>query len=219
MNNTLSNLTVIVLTYKTDLEILKNCIKSIDTTVNINLIENSVELKDKKKIKDLNPNINFFCTGENLGYGMGNNFGLKNTKTRYALILNPDVVCAPDFFKNILKYTNEQIDFTIIGAQYNDNSQWKPFGYFEENKKKPNPSSDDLDLIEADWVIGCSMLIDLNKFENKNIFDKNYFLFFEEFDLCKQIKKSGQKIYSSKSLKIDHLGFSGSFATKKEYIK
>ena len=85
MNNTLSNLTVIVLTYKTDLEILKNCIKSIDTTVNINLIENSVELKDKKKIKDLNPNINFFCTGENLGYGMGNNFGLKNTKTRYII--------------------------------------------------------------------------------------------------------------------------------------
>ena len=39
-------------------------------------------------------------------------------------------------------------------------------------------------LIKVDWVTGCSMLINLKKFNNKNIFDKNYFLYFEELDLC-----------------------------------
>ena len=35
------------------------------------------------------------------------------------------------------------------------------------------------------------MLINLKKFKNKNIFDKNYFLYFEEFDLCKSINDKG----------------------------
>ena len=41
MNSNLSNLTINILTYKTDKEILKNCIKSIDKSIVINIIENS----------------------------------------------------------------------------------------------------------------------------------------------------------------------------------
>ena len=213
----LNNLTVIILTYKTDLTILKNCIKSIDSSVNINLIENSSEFKNKEIIKSLNPKINFFCTGDNLGYGKGNNFGLEMTNTRYALILNPDVICKSNFFENINKYIDNKLDFTIIGSQYIDNSTWKPFGYFKEDKKNLTDNVNNLDLIKADWVVGCSLLLDLDKFENKKIFDENYFLFFEEFDLCKQIIKSGGKVFSSRSLIINHLGFKGSFASEKKY--
>ena len=31
-----------------------------------------------------------YNNGENLGYGKANNIGLKEVKTKYALILNPD---------------------------------------------------------------------------------------------------------------------------------
>ena len=41
MNNYLNELTTIVVTYKTDIEILKNCLKSIDPKVKIILVENS----------------------------------------------------------------------------------------------------------------------------------------------------------------------------------
>ena len=55
------------------------------------------------------------------------------------------------------------------------------------------------------------MLLNLKKFENKKIFDENFFLYFEEFDLCKSLKKKGEKVYSSKKLKVHHLGFKSSF--------
>ncbi len=216
MNNILSNLTVIILTYKTDLEILSNCIKSIDHLVSINLVENSREFKNKDLIKKINPKINFFCTGENLGYSGGNNFGLEQTNTRYALILNPDTICAPNFFENIKKYINGDVNFSIIGAQYNNDSTWQTHGFFDE-KKNSNNQYDQNNLIKTEWVMGCSMLIDLNKFEKKNLFDTNFFLFFEEFDLCKQVVKTGGKVFSSKSLLIDHLGFKGSFGSEKEF--
>ena len=69
---------------------------------------------------------------------------------------------------------------------------------------------ENLNLFNVDWVVGCSMLINLSKFKNKSIFDENFFLFFEEFDLCKYLKKNGEKVYSSSKLIVNHFGFQSS---------
>ena len=220
MSNLLSNLTVIILTYKTNSQILSDCIKSIDKSVNINLIENSDSFAHKDLIKNINKDVNIFCTGKNLGYGGGNNFGLKKTETKYALILNPDVICDENYFLNIQKYINDKINFTIIGSQYKKDKIFMPAGFFDTSKDKDFKKNFSLGAIEeltdVEWVVGCSMLINLDKFNEKEIFDENFFLYFEEFDLCKQISKAGGKILSSKLLLVDHLGFKGSFAANKD---
>ena len=136
MNNLLSNLTVNILTYRTNEEILENCILSIDKSVKINLIENSTELKNQLFFEELNPNIKVFCTGKNLGYAAGHNFGLKNVKTKYVLILNPDLICKENYFKNIQKYLNNESDYSIIGSQYEESKMNKPaYGLFDVKKK------------------------------------------------------------------------------------
>jgi N-acetylglucosaminyl-diphospho-decaprenol L-rhamnosyltransferase len=210
----LSNLTVVIVTYKTDEKILRNCINSIDNNVNIKLIENSQEFNNKFEFERDFKNLSILCTGKNLGYGAGNNFGLKNVNTKFALISNPDTVYEKDFFENIKNYLNNEIDFSIIGAQYRDNSVFASFGFFEENKKN-NLQNNLKSLAEVDWVVGYSMLLNLSKFQNEKIFDENFFLYFEEFDLCKQIKSRNEKIYSSNRLIVSHLGSQGSFATDK----
>jgi GT2 family glycosyltransferase len=67
------------------------------------------------------------------------------------------------------------------------------------------------------------MLFDLNKFLKKKIFDENFFLFYEETDLCRRIMKKNGIIYSSSDLIIDHLGEKSSFAAipelKVDYVK
>jgi GT2 family glycosyltransferase len=60
------------------------------------------------------------------------------------------------------------------------------------------------------------MLLNLSQFDNKKLFDENFFLYFEEFDLCKQIQVKGGKIYSSSELIVKHLGSQGSFATNEK---
>jgi len=98
-----------------------------------------------------------------------------------------------------------------------------PAGFFNSKKNKEfttNLRKDKIDnLTKVDWVTGCSMLINLKKFENKKIFDENFFLYFEEFDLCKSLKDKGEKVYSSKKLKIHHLGFKSSFDENSNYKK
>ena len=51
MNNKLSNLTLNILTYETNREILNNCIDSISNEVAINIIENSKKFENEEYIK------------------------------------------------------------------------------------------------------------------------------------------------------------------------
>ena len=211
-----NNLTVIIVTYLTNRNILLNCLQSINKSTKVIIVENSTNFKDKSYFLKKFSNIEVICTGSNLGYGKGNNFGLNKVKTDYALILNPDIVCKNDFFIKITKLINKNKKFSIVGCQYSNDTAYLPAGFFDNKKHntfQKNFSKNKKPLIRVDWVTGCSMLINLKKFKNKNIFDKNYFLYFEEFDLCKSTNDKGGFVYSSNELKVYHLGFKGSLGS------
>ena len=217
--NSLNNLTVIIVTYLTDKKILLNCLKSIDKKIKVIIIENSSKFSDKRFFLKKFPNVKIKYTGSNLGYGKGNNFGINLVRTDFVLILNPDIICDKKLFSNIGKILNKTNSFSIIGCQYLYDKTFMPAGYFDYKKNKKYKenffSNKQKTLVKVDWVTGCSMLINLKKFNNKNLFDENYFLFFEEFDLCKTILRNKGTIYTASDLKVQHLGFKGSIGSNK----
>jgi len=211
MDSYLHQLTAVILTYKTNLDILKNCLKSINPKVKILIVENSSHFKYLKEIQSNFSNIEVICSGSNLGYGGGNNFGLNKVKTNYALILNPDTVCEDNFFSNVNKYLSGNIDFTLIGATYINKTDFKPAGFFNKKDLKDAQFDKESNLYEVDWIAGHTILFNMKKFSNKIFFDENFFLFFEEFDLCMTLKKRNEKVYMCPDLKIDHMGWKSSF--------
>ena len=222
MNN-LNNLTVIIVTYLTQKKILIDCLKSINEDIKIKVIENSSSFEFKEEITRDFSNVEIYCTGENLGYGKGNNYGLKLTKTDFALILNPDAICERNFFKNLNQIIETKDNFSIIGCQFINDKIFMPAGFFNEGKNKEFldkfKSEKIANFEKVEWVTGCSMLINLKKFNNKDIFDKNFFLYFEEFDLCKSLIDKGENIFTTKDLKIHHLGFQSSLGKNLENKK
>ena len=66
MNN-IHNLTVVVVTYKTEEKILTDCLNSIDPRVKILLVENSKNIAFKEKFENIYPNLNVVLSGSNLG--------------------------------------------------------------------------------------------------------------------------------------------------------
>ncbi len=213
------NLTIVIVTYRTDEKILTDCLNSIDPQINILIVENSQNNKFKEKLENKYPNLSVVLSGRNLGYGAGNNFGLTRVKTKFALILNPDVTLEQNFIKELDKYLGQQINFHIMGANYRNDTHWKSSGFFSEFDKKiklkheEKSNHDSLEVV--DWIVGHTMLINLEKFESRKLFDENIFLYFEDFDLCRRIKSIEGKIYSSKNLLAKHLGKKGS--TDKDY--
>ena len=216
-----TNLTIVIVTYLTNRKILLDCLKSIDKDFKVIIVENSKQFKDKKFFLKKFNNIEIVCTGLNLGYGKGNNFGLEKVQTDYALILNPDVVCKNDFFDKISRIIKKKKSFSIIGCQYSNQTAYLPAGFFDKKKhrifEKKFLKKNKNELIKVEWVTGCSMLLNFNKFKNKNIFDENYFLYFEEFDLCKSVNDKGGLVYSSNNLRVYHMGFKGSLGASAKF--
>ena len=211
-----NNLTIIIVTYLTNRDILLNCLKSISRDFKVIIVENSRKFADTNFFKKKFKNLEIVCSGKNLGYGKGNNYGLVKTKTDYALILNPDTVLEKNFFSNIKKIITKE-NFSIIGCSYTNDKIFMPAGFFDSKKndsfRKNFFKKKQKKFTKVDWVVGCAMLLNLNKFEKRNIFDKNIFLYFEEFDLCKSILKKKGSIFLSSELKVHHLGFKSSFST------
>ena len=215
----LNELTVVIVTYKTNREILDNCIDSIDPSVKILIVENSSDIEFKKEMESKFQNVSVLLANKNLGYGAGNNLGFKNIKTRYGLISNPDIVYEKDFFKNTQNYLIPQIEFSIIGISYFDDKDNLPYGAID-NKKNDLLKEKKYDtnyLKEVDWVVGCSLIVDTKFVDINDMFDENIFLYFEEIDLCRRIKLGGGKIFNSSILKVKHLGHKGSAATDPDY--
>ena len=216
----LNDLTVVIVTFQTPEKIILDCLRSINKDVKIIIVENSEAFSHEKAVNLEFFNVKILCTGKNLGYGKGNNFGLKQVKTDYALILNPDVICSENLFEKIPEVVNKIKNFAIIGFQYSYDNIFMPAGFFDEEKNsqfKENFQNNNVEsLSKVEWVTGCSMLINLSEFEGREIFDKNFFLYFEEFDLCKSLIKMGKNVFSSKELKIHHLGFKSSLNEDEE---
>ena len=61
-------------------------------------------------------------------------------------------------------------------------------------------------LERAEKIKGFAMFLNMKQFEEVGFFDKNFFIYLEEIDLCKRLKKNGKKIYLDKNIIIHHFG-------------
>ena len=62
------------------------------------------------------------------------------------------------------------------------------------------------DVIEVENLKGFAIFFNMEKFKNNEFFDENYFLYFEEIDLCRKVYRSKGKIYLDPKIKIFHEG-------------
>ena len=65
-------------------------------------------------------------------------------------------------------------------------------------------TNNDTDYINCDWVSGCSIIINLNKFSECPLFDHAYFLYYEDFDFCRRYANQGHLIAITKQLSVIH---------------
>jgi len=139
--------------------------------------------------------------------GPGNNLGLKQVKTDYAIILNPDVILEKNTIQEIINESINIESFAILAPMSDDHR----FPNYKLNKK------DFVDIKEnkpfkVKSVDGYAMVLNLKKinqiknFENYNYFDENFFMYLENDDFCKRLVDIKENIFVIPKSKIKHLG-------------
>ena len=190
MNN--KDITAVITSFKSKNKII-NCIKSLGKEIDIIVIENSNDKHLKNQLENDFPNLRCILSNLNLGYAKGNNLGLSKVKTKYALIINPDAEVHSDAIDNFIFTAKSKPEFAIIAP------------YVQEVKQR---TKDEIveGVHEVKNVKGFAMFLNLEQFKDVGFFDENFFIYFEEIDLCKRLRKNNKKIYLDKTIKIKHAG-------------
>ena len=201
MSITRQNLSVIIVSYKSD-HVIENCITSIDSEIEIVVVDNSNNDKFKDKIETKYKNVKCILSKENLGMGGGNNLGIKNVNKDFALILNPDVALENNSMNEIMVASKEIDNFGII-SPISSNDEYPNYILKKDHNFDPDKP------FKVNSVDGYAMLLNLKKLkkiENFNFFDENFFLYLENEDLCKRLIEKNEDIYIVPKSKIHHLG-------------
>ena len=190
----IEDITVLITSFRSK-EKIYSCLQSIGTKAKIIIIENSNDIELKEKAESLYPNLQCILSAENLGYAKGNNLGLSKVKTKFALIINPDAYLDKDTFENFITAAKKIKNFSIIAP------------YIQEKKDENMLKKNELNkILEVDNVKGFAMFLKMDEFEDTGFFDENFFIYFEEIDLCKRLRKRNKKIFLDPNIKIFHAG-------------
>ena len=201
MSITRQNLSVIIVSYKSD-HVIENCINSIDSEIEIVVVDNSNNDKFKDKIETKYKNVKCILSKENLGMGGGNNLGINNVNKDFALILNPDVALENNSINEIIVASKEIDNFGII-SPISSKDEYPNYILKKDHNFDPDKP------FKVNSVDGYAMLLNLKKLkkiENFNFFDENFFLYLENEDLCKRLIEKNEDIYIVPKSKIHHLG-------------
>lgn len=116
-------LSVSIVLYKPDLNVLANCLRCLDiackpinqaNATQVWLIDNGHNAEWQQKVNKLysslklpHVDIQYIANPSNPGYGGGNNIAIKQSNTDYHLVLNPDVFMEPDCLFESISYLKQ----------------------------------------------------------------------------------------------------------------
>ncbi len=139
---------------------------------------------------------------ENLGFCMGNNIGIRESKGKYVVLLNNDTFVNREWLKELVDVVERDKSVGAVGSKifYSDNGIWFSggkvyFGGFCNHHNNEN------EFGECDYVSGCSILLRRDLLDKIGMLDERFEYYYEEADICRRIRKRGFKIiYNPKSI-------------------
>ncbi len=220
MQNFKPKLSIIIINYRSE-RYLTGCIASIYKRLSGQKIEIILVNNDPAEKLDhflVHPEVKLIDVGDNLGFGAANNIGVKKASGKYIFFLNPDTKIASGNFEKMLEKMEADNEIGAIGPRLlteDGKTQWWCAG---KEISLEQLIKNNLGIIESkkiwesrneiltDWVSGAAMLVRKDVFEKVRGFDENFFMYFEDQDLCRKIRKNGHKVMFYPQEEVLHYG-------------
>jgi GT2 family glycosyltransferase len=151
---------------------------------------------------------------DNIGFGRAHNLGSKEAQGDLLLLLNPDtkvpegslsgMLCAMEADKKVGIVGPVLVDFDGYVTEESFGSEKTPLSTIKNKFFAAGYEIGKESIFEVDWVSGGAMLIRKELFDELGGFDEDYFMYFEDVDLCLRAKKKGYKIVVNPQSRIFH---------------
>lgn len=220
---------VVIVSFNTK-ELLRKCLESIESNrgaleTEIIVVDNASNDGSVEMVKQRHKDIKILINKENFGFAKANNQGIKMAKGEYILLLNSDTEVKPGSLENLVEFAKKHLEAGVVGARllnpdgspqpsvYHFPTIWRAIAEYwlgqRGSYEKYSLTASDAVRVEA--VTGAAMLILRKTIEKVGLLDERYFMYFEDLDYCRRVKRAGLKVYYLPQAEVIHYhGASGS---------
>jgi len=222
------NMVSIIIPHYNGEDLLYNCIDSIYQNISIKdfeliVVDNASTDDSINPIKSNFQNVKIISSNSNLGYSGGCNLGATHASGKYLLFLNNDTEHSNEWIEKLVHFLDSNSKIAAVQPKILNIHNKKLFDYAggaggfidkfcfpfvqgrifhtleEDHNQYNNPS-------RIFWASGAAFMIRSNIFKTLEGFDKVYFAYMEEIDLCWRAQAMGYKIYSVPDSFVYHYG-------------
>lgn len=205
-----------------------NCEKKLKNEIEVIVLDNGSQDGSVEMIKKKHSWVKLIPSVKNLGFSKGNNLAFEKTTNEIVLFLNSDVFVEENTLEKALNYFQSNLNCDVLGPKLVfGNGAFQPsagnlpdpvniiswilglslIGGLKQytHPFHPNYKSFFENEKEVGWVSGAFLMLKREVFVKAGGFDGNIFMYLDEVELCKRIKKLGFKVWFNPQIKVVHL--------------
>ena len=210
---------------------IEDCLKSVTETnyyhLEIIVVDNCSTDGSDKIVEGKFPNIKLIKIHKNLGFGGGNNIGIRSSMGKYIVLLNYDTLVDPNWLTELVKVAEDDPLIGLAGCKiyfHNTNiiqhaggridetdCRCSHYGYNEEERGIYNHAKD------VDYVTGAALMFSRACLHKIGLFDPLYFMYYEEVELALRARRQGFRVVYVPSAVIYHYENAGFGGRTKRY--
>jgi hypothetical protein len=225
---------------------LNSCLESLQRfpadDVEVILVDHASEPVAARRLLQRFPWIRFIAVTTNPGFAAGVNRAARASRGKNLLLLNPDCIVHGDLAHALAAWLDEHPHVGVCGALVRDSdgsvqasarrfpdvttgfagrTSWLSRAWPQNRWTRRNLVTPEIPNapIEVDWVSGACMMVRRTAFEAVGGMDEQFFLYWEDADLCFRLKREGWLTIYNPVVAVTHLtGRSSSRAQRASLI-
>jgi len=219
----MADLSIVIVCYKGWDRLIK-CLESLDSFTG-NSFKTEVVVVDNKSEDDTFNQIakrfskfRFIQNTINGGFANGCNLGAKNAEGEYLLFLNPDTVAAESEVEKLLNTAIQNPSYSIVSCRQVNEKGKESFALgqfprlsnltgfmrtiFGRWKAEGGRQKENVEFPE--WISGSVVLIKRDLFQKINGFDEDFWMYYEDVDLCRRVRNIPGEVAQCRDIVIEH---------------
>jgi len=223
----LKDLSVIIVNFRGG-EKLKRCLDSLQAIADhrysfeVIVVDNQSNDGSLEEMSVQYPQFVFVANSGNNGFANGCNKGTACSKGGVVLFLNPDTSVNGEALYQMLQVVHKKPEYSIVSCsqQREDGKMDRPYGRFLTvftltgwlraihrffRGRLDDSIRESGTTLELEWVSGSVLMIRKEDFLRLGSWDDDYWMYFEDVDLCRRARSRGGEVVMLKDVMIKHL--------------
>jgi N-acetylglucosaminyl-diphospho-decaprenol L-rhamnosyltransferase len=225
------DLSVVVVSYNTR-ELLAACLESVfrplersNLQAQVFVVDNASSDGSAAMVRERFPQVRLIANQENRGFAAANNQALRQSQSRYALLLNPDTEVQGDALGTLVRFMDGNPRVGVAGAKLLYPDGWVQhsafafptlaqalFDFFPIHHRLIRSRLNgryplrwyDGPPFPVDHPLGACLIARREAIEQVGLLDERFFIYCEEIDWCLRFKGAGWEVYCVPQAEVVH---------------